>query len=179
MAVIRLIKTMLLRIQKKMKKNLSACCAPDILCYSSLTPVSLVYIHVLFFNFKINLVHILHVTIIISMYMNAVQNKDRYKPFLLLVMKCLSQWAISDKNFPIDLFTWHIFVRIGFLFWLLAGLCSACGQINSIVETSLPLAVAKKCHTSCSLAKKKIKYISLREQQLCVQEAEMSVVLLC
>lgn len=29
----------------------------------------------------------------------------------------------------------------GFLFWLLASSCSACGQINSIVETSLPLAL--------------------------------------
>lgn len=154
MAVIRLIKTMLLRIQKKMKKNLSLAAHHDILCYSSLTPVSLVSIRVLFY-FKIDLVHILHVTIIISVYMNAVQNKDRYKPSLLFVMKCLSQWAISDKNFPIDLFTWHIFIRIGFLFWLLAGLCSACGQINSIVETSLPLVAAKKSHTSCCLAKKK------------------------
>lgn len=148
MVVIRLIKTMLLRIQKK-KKNLSACRAPDILFYSSLASVSLVSIHVLFLNFKIDLVHILHVTIIISVCMNAVQNKDRYKPSLLLVMKCLSEWTISDKNLPIDLFTWHMFIQIVFLFWFLAGLWSACGQINSIVETSLPLVVAEKSLTSC------------------------------
>ncbi len=57
-------------------------------------------------------------TIGTSVYMEIGWNNDRHKPPLLFGLKILSEWAVSDQNLSIDMFTWRIFVLISLLFRL-------------------------------------------------------------
>lgn len=44
-------------------------------------------------------------TIGVNVYMDAVLNKGRHKQRLSCGMKFLSEWAVLDRNLPIDMFT--------------------------------------------------------------------------
>ncbi len=56
-----------------------------------------------------------------SVYMDAGWNNNPHAPPLLLGMKFLSKWSVSEKNLPIDLFTWIVFIQIRLFYPLLAS----------------------------------------------------------
>lgn len=47
-----------------------------------------------------------------SVNMDAVQNKDQQKPHFFISIQFLSHWGESDQKFPIEVFTWSIFISI-------------------------------------------------------------------
>lgn len=57
-------------------------------------------------------------TIRVNVYMDAVLNKGRHKQPLSCGMKFLSEWAVSDRNLPIDMFTRHSCILIRLLLQL-------------------------------------------------------------
>lgn len=61
-------------------------------------------------------------TIGVNVYMDAVLNKGRHKQALSCGMKFLSEWAVSDRNLPIDMFTRHICILIRLLLRLFVSL---------------------------------------------------------
>lgn len=54
-------------------------------------------------------------------YADAIRNNDRHKPPLSFGTEFLSEWNVSDRSLPIDVFTWSIFNLIGPLLRLFAS----------------------------------------------------------